>query len=409
VRRILVLLSLLVSAGACDLDDQGGDTATIERGPLVVEVDVSGTLRAVDSDSVGPPAVPGVWDYKIAMLAEEGAEVKEGEPVLAFDTSDLNRRLEQKVAQRDQASEQLELTTAAAKVAKQDAELEIAQAEGELRKAKLKADAPPDIVASIELEKLRLDVELAEHKVAFARKKAKSTKASHAAQISRWKSERDRAEQRVQQLTDAIERMTITSPRSGTVIFETNWRGEKKKVGDTAWRGETVLQVVSLAEMEARGEVDEVDFSKLSEQQPVSLRLDAMPDEDLRGTVREIGRTVRRQSPDNPLKIVQLEISLQPDEGLRLRPGMRFRGRVETHRIEDALVAPIDALVSTPEGPVALRRAGGSLERVPLTLGRRNTELVEILDGLEEGDEIVRPEAAAGPSPDPDVAQEVGE
>ena len=113
-----------------------------------------------------------------------------------------------------------------------------------------------------------------------------------------------------------------------------------------------------------------------------------------------IGRTVRRQSPDNPLKIVQLEISLTPNQSLRLRPGMRFRGRVETDRIEDALLAPLDALVSTPEGPVALRRDGGNVERVPLTLGRRNAELVEVLEGLAEGDEIVRPSAIAGPETD---------
>lgn len=389
-RRAAVLGVVMACSAACGLDAERSAWATIERGPLVVEVDVTGALRAVDSDSIGPPAVPGVWDYKIAMLAEEGAEVAEGEPVLAFDTSDLSRRLEQKVAQRDQANEQLEMTKAAARVSKQDTDLEIAQAEGELRKAKLKADAPADIVASIELQKLRLDVELAEKKVAFARKKARSTRASHEAQIARWKSERDRAEQRVQQLTEAIERMAIVSPRAGTVIYETNWRGEKKKVGDTAWRGETVLQVVSLAQMEARGEVDEVDFARLALEQPVSVRLDAMPDAELRGTVREIARTVRRQSPDNPLKIVQLEITLDADEGLRLRPGMRFRGRIETARIEDALLAPLDALVSTPEGPIALRRAGGDLTRVPVTVGRRNAEAVEVIEGLAEGDEIAR-------------------
>jgi hypothetical protein len=337
---------------------------------------------------IGPPAIPGVWTYKIAMMAPEGEEVAQGQPILMFDTTELQRRLEGKQNERDSAAEQLEMKQSTAKVAEQDAKLAIAEAEAARHKAELKAEAPPDLTAVVEVEKAKLDLELAVAKVAYLRRKGESRRQSERAELERWRSQRDRAEGRVAEITAAIGQLTVTAPRAGTVIYETSWQGEKKKVGDAAWRGEQVLQVASLAKMEAQGEVDEVDASRVAVGQPVSLRLDAQADVELRGSIREISRTVQRQSPDNPLKVVRLEIALEPREGARLRPGMRFRGNVETARAEDVLVVPLEAIVATPEGPVAHRRTATGVEVVSVTLGRRNAEQVEVIDGLAEGDEL---------------------
>ena len=392
--RIGVLLGLLGLASACGVGAEPTAWATVTRGSLVVDVDVSGTLRAVDSSAVGPPGLPGVWNYKIAMMAPEGSEVEAGQPILAFDTSELDRRLEAKQSERDTAAKQLEMKQAATQVAEQDARLALAEAQAELRKATLKSEAPPEITAVIELEKARLDLELAEAKVAYLQRKGAAADRAEQAEIRRWRSQRDRAEGRVAEITASIAQMTVASPRAGTLIYETNWQGEKKKVGDNAWRGETLLQVASLAEMEAEGEVDEVDASRVAVGQPVSLRLDAQADLELRGTIREISRTVQRQSPDNPLKVARLKIALDAAEGAKLRPGMRFRGNVETDRVDDALLVPLEAIVATSDGPVAHVRRGGAIEAVPVSLGRRNAEQVEVLEGLAEGDEI---EAAPQP------------
>lgn len=392
---LVVLLGTV--APACSPGATDARFVTVERGVLVVDVDVSGTLEAVDSVAIGPPAIPGVWSYKIAMMAPEGEEVAQGQPMLAFDTSELDRRLEGKQSERDAAAEQLELERSAARVAQQDARLALSEAEAAERKAVLKAEAPPGLTAVVELEKARLDLELATAKVAHLRRKGEAARRSEQAELERWRSQRDRADGRVAEITAAIAQMTMPAPRAGTVIYETNWQGEKKKVGDAAWRGETVLRVASLAQMEAEGEVDEVDASRVAVGQPVSLRLDAQADVELRGSIREISRTVQRQSPDNPLKVVRLKVALEPREGARLRPGMRFRGNVETARVEGALLVPLEAIVATPEGPVAHRRTPTGSEPVRVTLGRRNAEQVEVTEGLAEGDEIdAAPLAAKG-------------
>src|SRR5438046_9955970 len=78
--------------------DRQGEWVRIGRGDLVTGIDVTGTLASVDSGTFGPPQLDDVWDFKISMLAPEGAEVKAGQPVLAFDTTELTKRLQGKSA-----------------------------------------------------------------------------------------------------------------------------------------------------------------------------------------------------------------------------------------------------------------------------------------------------------------------
>jgi multidrug efflux pump subunit AcrA (membrane-fusion protein) len=385
--RLPVLVVAVLAA--CKPVAADPDVAVVERGRLAITVDVSGTMRAVDSSRVGPPSIAGVWNYTIAMMAPEGSLVQPGEPILVFDTTTLKRRLDEKIAERDSAATQLQMKLASAKLARQDEDLAIAEAKAELRKAALKADAPADITAVVELEKAKLDLKLAREKVAYLQRKSKSARQADEGEIKRWRSKRDRAEGRVEEITAAVEQMTIKSPRAGTVIYETDWEGHKKKVGDTAWRGQTLLQLVSLEEMEGNGEVDEVDIAKIDVGEPVSVRLDAQADVELRGTLETIRDTVQRASPDNPLKVAKVVIALEQTQGVKLRPGMRFRGQIETDHVDDALLVPLEAIVSTPDGPVAHRRAAVGTEPVELELGRRNATHVEVLQGLSEGDELV--------------------
>src|SRR3954449_920808 len=83
--------------------DRQGEWVRVTRGDLVTGIDVTGTLAAVDSGSFGPPQVNDVWDFKISMVAPEGADVKKGQPVLGFDTMDLQKRLDEKSAESEQA------------------------------------------------------------------------------------------------------------------------------------------------------------------------------------------------------------------------------------------------------------------------------------------------------------------
>jgi HlyD family secretion protein len=387
LNRLLLVLALGL---ACDSTPTGDEWVTVARDELLIEVDVSGTLRAVDSDPINPPSIRDTWEFTISMMVPEGATVKQGEPILAFDSSELRRLLERKQAERDTAATQVESSRAQALVKHYDDELARADADATRRKAELKADVPAEIVADHDLQKAKMDVDLARARVEHLDGKSDDAQRRSKAEIARWEHQHKRAEAAVEQLSQAIEHMTITAPRDGTVVYETDWRGQKNKVGDSVWRIATVMQVVSLDAMEGVGEVDEVDSSHIAPGQSVALHLDAQPDVVLHGTIESVSTTVRRQSPENPLKVAELRIVLLPNDKLRLRPGMRFRGKILTQRVPDAIVVPLDAIVPTNEGPMARVRRGSDVELVPVEVGRRNSDMVEITAGLELGDQLLR-------------------
>ncbi|TMQ17706.1 MAG: HlyD family efflux transporter periplasmic adaptor subunit [Deltaproteobacteria bacterium] len=368
--------------------------AEVVRDDLVVGVEVSGALEAVDSTDIKPPPLPGVWNFKIASLAPEGQEVKPGDPVIGFDASDQIRELENMKNEAEAAQKKLDKRRDDAQLARRDDELKIAEAEAGLHKATLKTDAPADLVASVAQREVQLDEQSAQLGLEAARQHAAQVQRSSAEEIQRLTEKASYARQRVATLEHTIASMQVTAPRAGTIVYPANEQGEKHKLGDSVWRMEDVMQIVGLGQMAGSGQVDEVDMARLAEHQSVVLRLDAMPDVQLHGTVTSIAASVQAKSNTDPSKIVKLKVAIDATK-VSLRPGMRFRGQVETEHLRGVVQVPADAVFVTPGGPVAYRKAGGDLERVRLGLGRRTPTRIEVVSGLAPGDRVSRSDPGA--------------
>lgn len=403
VRVFVALAALLVlGVGARALfrgsGVKAGDPVPVKREDLVITVDVTGELAAVKAAEIGPPAVRDLWDFKIAFMAPESSVVKKGQPIIAFDTQPLEKSLEEKTAEFAEASKQIERKEIDLAIQTRAQELALAEAEAKWNKARLKTDVPEDLKGRIESVEARLDLADAEKEVANARAKLDAIRASGKADIEALKSRRDRARGRVEGLQSAIAEMHVAAPQDGIVIYKTGWRDEKKKVGDSTWVGEKILELPDLGQMKAKAEVDEADAGQIAIGQKATIRLEAHPDVDFPGRVRTIGRTVRRQSWRIPTKVYQVEVALDRTDSAAMRPAMRFRGEIETKRIPSLLVAPRDAIFLRASGPVAWVKRGGSYTEVPVKLGRRSKLLVEIVSGLSEGD-LVSPNDLLPPKP----------
>jgi HlyD family secretion protein len=391
-----VALILWAVSGRAAVDDE--DFAEARREDLVIGVEVTGTLGAVQSVQLGPPPVPGMWEYKISFMAPEGMEVRAGQPVLGFDSSELERTLLEKMAEKDAAETELQKQRADLESQQGKQKLELAEAEAQQRRASLKVDVPDELVSRNELRESRADLDLAERKITYLRKRMTLEGQEAAAQIAALQKKRDRAAARVQETQAAIQRMTVPAPRDGTVVYVANRGQEKKKVGDSCWVAEKVIEIPDLRRMRAEGQVDEADAGRLEVGQRVTLTLDAHPDVVFTGRVRSIRSAVRRKSNANPLKVVGLELELDRTDPQRMRPGMRFLGTVEIERAPRALVVPAEAVFNRPDGPVIYRPGRWGVEEVRPRLGRRNERLVEVVSGLSEGDRILRQPPEGGTS-----------
>ncbi len=374
--------------------DRQGDWVRVTRGDLITGIDVTGTLAAVDSGLFGPPQINDVWEFKIAMIAPEGTDVKAGRPVLAFDTMELQKRLDEKSAESEQARKEIEKANADLALRREDEKLKLADAEGRLRKAQLKLEGPADIVSSKERRQVELDFGLAKQETESIRQRIASFEKAAAAQIALLTSKQTTAAATVTDTQNAIKAMTVIAPRNGTIVYVTNWRGDKKKVGDTCWRAERIIEIPDLARMMAKGEVDEADAGKVTAGQRVVFKLDAHPDEEFGGTIKEASRTVQQQQGTrDPIKVLKVNITLDRTEPAKMRPGMRFHGTVELGRARNALLIPRNAVFVTERGPVAYRRGAFAVTAMPLKLGRENEKSVEVLSGLSASDRVLVPKS----------------
>jgi len=364
--------------------------AEAERGDLVLTVEVNGVLAAVNSTPVGPPQVPDVFDFKIAMMAPEGTDVKAGVPVLAFDTSELERTLLEKRAESESAAKRIEKKEKDAEIARKNDELRLAEATSRRRKAALELDVPEELVKAQQLREWRLTLEDATREMEFLKTKLAASRHADDVMLAALRGRKTAADRRVAEIEASIEAMSVKAGRAGTVVYATSWRDEKKKVGDSAWRGERILEIPDLSAMKGEGEVDESDAGKISVGQKVRFRLEAHPDIEFVGRISSIWSTVQRQSFRSLVKVVKLVVDLEATDPRKMRPGMRFRGVIETGRIANALIVPADAVFPTDAGPIAFRRSAVGYGRRVLTLGARNEASVEVKSGLDAGDRVAR-------------------
>lgn len=370
--------------------DRQGDWVRATRGDLVTGFEVIGTLASTSSESLGPPQVEDLWNFKISRLAREGSEVKKGQPVLSFDTTELQRLFEEKSAEADESRKQIDKERNDLALQSKDERLRLSEAEATLRKTELKLEAPADLLGIAERKTAEIDHAIAKREATAVRARLIALERAARARIALLESKRNEAEAFVTRTQQTIQLMNVVATRDGTIVYIANRNGEKRKEGDSVWKAERVIEIPDLTRMKAEGEVDEVDAGRVKPGQRVSLRLDAHPDEEFGGTVTATGRTVQqRRATQDPLKVLRVEIKLDRTDPAKMRPGMRFQGTIELGRVKNAVSIPRDAVFLGPNGPFVHRRGAVNVEQVPVKLGRENDRSLEVLKGLDAGDRVL--------------------
>jgi HlyD family secretion protein len=383
----LALLAGLLGCGGTAPEE---DWATVTRGDLVFEVDVTGSLTAAHSAFLGPPSSLDERDFKISRLAPEGADVKKGTKVVWFDVGDLQRELLERRAERDSAAREIERKRNEIEVARREGELRVAEAAAAWKKAELRADLPVKYTAAIEVKLAKIDEAAARAEHQMAEQRLKHSLKLGQAELEYLRDRHARFAVRVARIERAIDLMAVPAPIDGVVVYRSTWRGEKKKVGDPCQTDEPCVAVTDIREMLASGEVDEVESANVAVGQRVRLRLEALPELEWTGKVVSLRPNVYRQSPRNPLKVIGVEVQLDGTDTSRMRPGMLFRGRLETERLRSRVLAPVAAIFLHGEGPVVFRKTRTGWDKVKVELGRRSRTEVEVTSGVGPGDKLAR-------------------
>jgi HlyD family secretion protein len=181
------------------------------------------------------------------------------------------------------------------------------------------------------------------------------------------------------QLEDAV----ITAPFAGTILAVQVREGEWANPGAPA-----IVLAADSRVLEVN--VDEVDVAGLAEGQPAHLRFSALKDAEVEGTVSFVA-----PSSTNVGGAVAYAVEIRFDPGeYPVRLGMTADVDIVIDSADDALLVPNRAIEADREAGryyVTRQKALGGTERLEVRIGMRDQANTQILEGVEEGDELVQP------------------
>jgi RND family efflux transporter MFP subunit len=193
--------------------------------------------------------------------------------------------------------------------------------------------------------------------------------------LRRW----DMAEEEIQELEQrgaAFETVPVRSPASGVIVDKTAVEGMHVTPGQTLFR------IADLSSVWVEADVYERDMAAIRLGQSATVTLDAYPDLRLAGRATYIYPFVDEQT-----RTMKVRFQLPNPRGL-LKPGMYANVELATPA-PSVLSVPADAVLDSGADQVVFVALGeGYFEPRRVRVGRRIDASVEIVDGLEEGEEV---------------------
>ena len=176
------------------------------------------------------------------------------------------------------------------------------------------------------------------------RNAAKTTYDSAKAALDAAMFDIQRAEGALRQINEALSKTVIYAPVTGTISSLTSRAGERV-VGTSQFAGTEVMRIADLDHMEARVNVNENDVVDVKVGDSARISVDAWPDREIRGVVREIASTALTRNAGTQEEVTNFEVKISiPDRALRLRPGMSTTADIETATVKEVVAVPIQSV-----------------------------------------------------------------
>jgi Cu(I)/Ag(I) efflux system membrane fusion protein len=168
------------------------------------------------------------------------------------------------------------------------------------------------------------------------------------------------------------------APQSGIILERNAIEGMK------ADPGQQLFKIADLSVIWALVDVPERDYPRIVPGQNVTLHARGMPERSFQGRVSLIYPQINRDS-----RTARVRVELQnPD--LILRPDMYVEAEIDVAEPGKVLVVPESAVLDSGLRKVVLLDLGdGRFAPRDVAIGRRGEGLVEIREGLAEGDKVV--------------------
>jgi HlyD family secretion protein len=422
---VLVILATLIGVSVYQSRKNVAtvQTGKVKRQDLATVVSASGEIKPKTYVNVGANAFGKITH----LYVREGDHVKKGQLLAQIE----NVQPEADVNANQASLQAAETDALAADAAVKTAQADLLRAQADYERNKQDWDRAQGLFKDGLISKSEFD----SRKNAWATADAGLTQAQ--ARLAQAKAQKDSAQRHIVQAqatlmryADALKKTSYASPFDGVVTNLPVRAGETVVIGIQNAQGSTLMTVADMSVITAEVKVDETDIVNVHLGQPAEVTIDAIPKKIFHGTVSEIGNnaivrssgvsTSQQNVASEEAKDFKVVVTLS-DAPTDLRPGLSTTAKVTTAIRSNVLSLPIQALtMRTKEQMDQQNRTPGSVQAaapaakevtsksktddemqgvfvirnkkaifVPVSTGITGRTDIEVLDGLQEGDEVV--------------------
>jgi membrane fusion protein (multidrug efflux system) len=300
----------------------------IVKKPLKPFIESIGTLNPFEEVTISAEVEGVLRSVKV----EEGTQVSKGMLLAAIDDSDYGLEVKRAEAALRQAEATLENT-----------KLEFKRKDALHKEELVTKQQYDDVVTRLSLTEA--EVERAKASLAIARLKLSKTK--------------------------------ITSPLACVV------KEKRVSAGDFVKNGTSLLVIIQSNPIKLRFTVPEKDVGRLKINQEVILKVDGFPGSEFKGKVNIIFPNIEEKT-----RTLQVEALVPNNNGI-LKPGLFAKVTLYTDGERDTIVVPVTALLYEAEKVKVFIIEGDRAKEREVKLGSKYGELMEIIDGVKEGEKVV--------------------
>lgn len=399
---VLLLIIIAVVAGG----KRKGDTVTVEKvekRTIVETVSASGKIQPEIEVKISAEVSGLIFELPV----KEGDFVQPGDLLVG-----INPDIYESALNRAEAA----VNTAQASLS--SARARKVQAEAQLLAAERAYERSQELFEKGAISQADYDQALSSFEVSQAEVEA----ASQSIRSAEFQIRSAQASRR--EAADNLKRTTLKAPMVGTVTALTKEVGEAV-LGTSMMQGETIMKVSDLSTMEVNVEVNESDIVRVGLGDTAMVEVDAYIGETFTGVVTEISNTALNSLNSNMLSMDQVtnfsvKVRILPESYSHLmsglpastspfRPGMSATVDIRTAKAVDVLSIPIKAVTtradttSTAIPGLAAESSDPNKEELICVFSYENGKAglkvietgiqdnmhIEVLSGLEEGEEII--------------------
>jgi RND family efflux transporter MFP subunit len=402
----MAILLLLIAAAAAGFyywkNEYSIPEVTTSRVVLITPSEGNAVLTASGYVVAQRRAILGAKSPRrlVERFVNEGEFVEANQVLARLDHIDVDARM----AQASAAVAAAEANVAKADMAVQRARQELAEAQSRVKETQARRDGDDrEVKRYREAEKagasVRKDRELAETALAIstasletAQQQVKTAELNiewfirdakaAGADLAVKKSE-------VQVAQSQLEDTIIRAPFRGVILLKQAEVGESISPGVVSGQvtSGSIFQIADFDTLEAEVDINEINLSKIKEQQDCEIQVDAIPDRLFRGKMRILMPGANRQKAT-----VAAKVSFT-DKDPRVKPEMSckvvfLREAAQSHAAPK-LLAPAAAVRSAGSARVAYQFRDGKALRRSVEVGATLGDRIEIRSGLAEGDTVI--------------------